>query len=99
MSEKDQEEKIYLSIVIPVLDEEESLPHLCEKIHRVLEKQDFAAEVLFIDDGSQMIGSMMIMEYPDHAACDEFWAGEPLNYGGVFSHVAIERWRYGKSLG
>ena len=54
---------------------------------------------MFIDDGSQMIGSMMIMEYPDHAACDEFWAGEPLNYGGVFSHVAIERWRYGKSLG
>jgi glycosyltransferase involved in cell wall biosynthesis len=53
MSEKDQEEKIYLSIVIPVLDEEESLPHLCEKIHRVLEKQDFAAEVLFIDDGSR----------------------------------------------
>ena len=46
-----------------------------------------------------MIGSMMIMEYPDRAACDEFWAGEPLNYGGVFADVTIERWRYGKSLG
>lgn len=52
MSEKDRERNIYLSIVIPVLDEEESLPHLCAKIHEVLEKQDFASEVLFIDDGS-----------------------------------------------
>ena len=53
---------------------------------------------MFNDDGSQMIGSMMIMEYPDRAACEEFWAGEPLNYGGVFADVTIERWRYGITL-
>lgn len=51
------------------------------------------------DDGSALIGSMMIMEYPDRAACDDFWAQEPLNYGGVFDRVTIERWRYGKALG
>ena len=53
---------------------------------------------MFSDDGTQMIGSMMIMEYPDQAACNEFWEGEPLNYGGVFADVTIERWRYGITL-
>ncbi|HCP00386.1 MAG TPA: hypothetical protein DIT35_02745 [Rhodospirillaceae bacterium] len=53
---------------------------------------------MFNDEGTQMIGSMMIMEYPDREACDFFWEGEPLNYGGVFSEVTIERWRYGITL-
>ncbi len=51
------------------------------------------------DDGVRLRGSFMIMEFPDRAACDDFWASEPLNYGGVFADVTIERWRYGKSLG
>ncbi len=54
---------------------------------------------MFDDDGIGMIGSFMIMEFPDRAACDEFWAGEPLNYGGVFEDVSTERWRYGKAIG
>lgn len=53
----------------------------------------------FNDDGSRMTGSFMIMEYPDRKACDDFWAAEPLNYGGVFEDVRIHRWRFGKSLG
>lgn len=51
------------------------------------------------DDGSGLIGSFMIMEYPDRAACDDFWAQEPLNYGGVFKDVTIDRWRYGNAIG
>jgi len=54
---------------------------------------------MFNDDGIEMIGSFMIVECPDRAACDEFWAGEPLNYSGVFEDVSIERWRYGKGIG
>lgn len=54
---------------------------------------------MFDDDGIEMTGSLMIVEFPDRAACDEFWAGEPLNYGGVFENVAIERWRFGKGIG
>ncbi len=54
---------------------------------------------MFDDDGERMIGSFMIMEFPDRAACDAFWAGEPLNRGGVFENVMIERWRYGKAIG
>lgn len=51
------------------------------------------------DGGESLIGSFMIMEYPDRAACEDFWAKEPLNYGGVFKDVTIERWRYGKAIG
>ena len=54
---------------------------------------------MFDDDGIEMIGSLFIVEFPDRAACDRFWAGEPLNYGGVFKGATIERWRYGKAIG
>ena len=54
---------------------------------------------MFTDDGGTIIGSLMIMEFPDRAACDEFWSSEPLNFGGVFESVTIERWRYGKAIG
>ncbi len=51
------------------------------------------------DDGDGLVGSLFIVEFPDRASCDEFWAGEPLNHGGVFNHVTLERWRYGKAIG
>lgn len=41
-----------MSIVIPQLNEEESLPELAAWIHRVLEPRGFSYEVIFIDDGS-----------------------------------------------
>jgi glycosyltransferase involved in cell wall biosynthesis len=42
----------YLSIIIPVYNEEESIPFLHERIHNVLAKQDFSYEILYVDDGS-----------------------------------------------
>lgn len=51
------------------------------------------------DDGGELIGSFMIVEFPDREACDGFWNGEPLNAGGVFSEVRIDSWRYGAALG
>ncbi len=41
-----------ISIVIPLLNEDESLPELAEWINKVMEKEGFSYELLFIDDGS-----------------------------------------------
>lgn len=41
-----------ISVVIPVLDEEESLQELSEWISRVMQTHGFSYEVIFIDDGS-----------------------------------------------
>ncbi|MDP1844348.1 MAG: glycosyltransferase family 2 protein [Sediminibacterium sp.] len=41
-----------LSIVIPLLNEEESLPELCAWIERVVSAHQYSYEVLLIDDGS-----------------------------------------------
>lgn len=41
-----------LSIVIPLLNEEESLPELESWIKRVVEENNFSYEIIFIDDGS-----------------------------------------------
>lgn len=41
-----------LSLVIPVFNEEESIPELLEWIFRVVEEHKIATEIIFIDDGS-----------------------------------------------
>lgn len=41
-----------ISVVIPLLNEEESLPELCAWIERVMQENNFSYEVIFIDDGS-----------------------------------------------
>ena len=42
-----------ISVVIPLLNEEESLPELCAWIDKVMQKNNFSYEVLLIDDGSK----------------------------------------------
>ncbi len=41
-----------LSIVIPLFNEEESLPHLMEWIERVMHANNYSYEVIMVDDGS-----------------------------------------------
>lgn len=41
-----------LSIVVPLLNEEESLPELCEWIKRVCTENNYSYEVILVDDGS-----------------------------------------------
>jgi len=41
-----------ISIVIPLLNEQESLPELADWIKRVMDENKFSYEILFIDDGS-----------------------------------------------
>jgi len=41
-----------ISIVIPLFNEEESLPELADWINRVMEKHNWTFEAIFVDDGS-----------------------------------------------
>ena len=44
---------IQISVVIPLFNEEESLPELSAWIERVMKENDFSYEILFVDDGSK----------------------------------------------
>jgi glycosyltransferase involved in cell wall biosynthesis len=50
-----------ISVVIPLLNEEESLPELASWIERVMKENNFSWEVIFVDDGSSD-GSWKIVE-------------------------------------
>ncbi len=41
-----------ISVVVPLLNEEESLPELTEWIHRIMTEKGYSYELIFIDDGS-----------------------------------------------
>jgi len=41
-----------ISVVVPLLNEEESLPELADWIKRVMEAHQFSYEIVFVDDGS-----------------------------------------------
>ncbi|MDE5725296.1 MAG: glycosyltransferase family 2 protein [Duncaniella sp.] len=41
-----------ISVVIPLFNEEESLPELADWIGRVMKEHDFSYEIIFVDDGS-----------------------------------------------
>jgi glycosyltransferase involved in cell wall biosynthesis len=43
---------IQISVVVPVFNEEESLPELTQWIHRVMQANAYTYEVLLINDGS-----------------------------------------------
>lgn len=45
-------EKIDISVVVPLFNEEESLPELTEWISRVMQTHGFRYEMIFVDDGS-----------------------------------------------
>jgi glycosyltransferase involved in cell wall biosynthesis len=46
------QEILDISVVVPLLNEEESLPELTEWIDRVMQQHGFSYEVLLVDDGS-----------------------------------------------
>lgn len=48
-----ENKSLLVSIVVPLYNEEESLPELCEWIDRVLKAEQIDYEVLLIDDGSK----------------------------------------------
>ena len=54
-----------ISIVIPLLNEEESLRELCEWIERVMKANQFTYEVIFVDDGSTDNSWKLIEELSD----------------------------------
>ncbi len=64
--DKGNQEKVDLSVVIPILNEEESLPTLCEKLHIALEKLKFKPEVILVDDGSTDQSFTVIKELTQH---------------------------------
>jgi glycosyltransferase involved in cell wall biosynthesis len=80
-----------LSVIIPVYNEEDSLPELSEWIKKVCTREGLAFEIIFIDDGSSDSSWQKISEL---AASDSRVKGMKFsrNYGKAAAlHVGFER--------
>ena len=60
-----------VSIVVPLFNEEESLPKLEEWIDRVLKKAQLSYEVLMVDDGSNDTSWSVIEKLSEKNIMDE----------------------------
>ena len=57
-----------ITIVVPLYNEEESLPELYAWIERVMKENNFSYEVIFINDGSTDNSPAIIREYMERDA-------------------------------
>lgn len=55
-----------ISVVIPLLNEEESLPELEAWIRKVMDANHYSYEIIFIDDGSRDNSWKVILDLEDH---------------------------------
>jgi uncharacterized protein len=53
----------------------------------------FAAGPLLDDAGTGMIGSLLVMDFPDRAAVERFLEGDPYGRAGLFASVRVTPWR------
>lgn len=63
-----------ISVIIPLFNEEESLPKLHEWIHRVMTENSFSYEIIFVNDGStdrswQVIEQLQTTDSNVHGIC------------------------------
>lgn len=58
-----------ISVVVPLLNEAESLPELCEWISKVMDSNKFTYEVILVDDGSRDTSWKEIMKLSASNPC------------------------------
>jgi cellulose synthase/poly-beta-1,6-N-acetylglucosamine synthase-like glycosyltransferase len=49
----EQDRRLHLSIVIPIYNEEESIPHLLQRLRSALNPSSLRYEIIAVDDGSR----------------------------------------------
>ena len=52
-----------------------------------------AAGPLLTDDGSGMVGSLILMDLKDRGEADTFLASDPYGKAGLFASVSVRPWK------
>lgn len=68
-------------------------PTHLEKIEILKKAGEFLFGGAILDDNGQMIGSMIVYEFPDRQALDEKLKDEPYIYGKVWEKITIVPFR------
>jgi len=71
-------------------------PEHLEKIEILRKTGEFLFGGAILDDNGQMIGSMIVYEFPDRKALDERLKDEPYIYGKVWEKISIVPFRLAK---
>jgi len=73
-----------------------SRPDHLEKIRELKASGEFLFGGAILDDNGNMIGSMIVYEFPDRKTMDERLKDEPYIYAGVWKKIEIVPFRLAK---
>jgi glycosyltransferase involved in cell wall biosynthesis len=59
----EQDRRLHLSIVIPIYNEEESIPHLLQRLRSALKQSSLRYEIIAVDDGSRDNSAAILKRY------------------------------------
>ena len=62
-----------------------------EHVAHLKKANDFGVTILMSDDGTNAIGSLMVLEAPDRASVEKFNRADPFHRDGVWGKVEIRR--------
>ena len=71
-------------------------PEHLEKIEKLKKSGEFLFGGAILNENGQMIGSMIVYDFPDRAALDEQLKEEPYIYGKVWEKIEIKPFRAAK---
>jgi hypothetical protein len=60
---------------------------------RALGPRVLVAGPLLAGDGATMTGSLLVIDFADRAAADDFARNDPYNRAGLFENIDIQAWR------
>jgi len=76
------------SMAIRMANREAHLAGLKPTANKIL-----AAGPLLSDDGQSMVGSVLIIDFADKAAAEDFARNDPYAMAGLFASVSVRPWR------
>jgi len=71
-------------------------PEHLEKIENLKKSGEFLFGGAILNDSDQMIGSMIVYDFPDRESMDKSLNDEPYKYGKVWEKIEIKSFRLAK---
>lgn len=83
---------LFAITVIAKPDAEEAIEELLQEhreYHQKKLSETYLGGPIFLEDNKTRAGGLMIMDFPDRSAAEDFLSNQPFNRAGIIDHIQI----------